>query len=107
MKRKQFSVAQIIGILKEAEAGTIVTHLYRRHGRMSGATYYAWKAKFGGLEVSDAKRLRALGEGTPRPKRLLTNTMLDNADRKDLLSKNGAAGRKAGSARTSPDGAGD
>ncbi len=61
MKRKQFSEEQIIGILKEAEAGAVVTDLCRRHG-MSSATYYAWKAKFGGLEVSDAKRLRALEE---------------------------------------------
>ena len=61
MKRKQFSEEQIIGILKEAEAGAVVTELCRRHG-MSSATYYAWKAKFGGLEVSDAKRLRSLEE---------------------------------------------
>ena len=61
MKRKQFSEEQIIGILKEAEAGAVVTELCRRHG-LSSATYYAWKAKFGGLEVSDAKRLRALEE---------------------------------------------
>ena len=73
MKRKQFSEEQIIGILKEAEAGAVVTELCRRHG-MSSATYYAWKAKFGGLEVSDAKRL-------------LADTMLDNAGLKDLLSK--------------------
>ena len=63
MKRKQFSEEQIIGILKEAEAGAVVTDLCRRHG-MSSATYYAWKAKFGGLEVSDAKRLRALERRT-------------------------------------------
>ena len=59
MKRKQFSEEQIVGGLKEAEAGAVVTDLCRRHG-MSSATYYAWKAKFGGLEVSDAKRLRSL-----------------------------------------------
>ena len=58
MKRKQFSEEQIIGILKEAEAGAVVTELCRKHG-MSSATYYAWKAKYGGLEVSEAKRLRA------------------------------------------------
>ena len=57
MQRKQFSEEQIIGILKEAEAGAVVTELCRRHG-MSSATYYAWKGKFGGLEVSDAKRSR-------------------------------------------------
>jgi len=65
MKQKQFSEEQIIGILKEAEAGAVVTDLCRRYG-MSSATYYAWKAKFGGLEVSDAKRLRALGEENAR-----------------------------------------
>jgi putative transposase len=70
MKRKQFTEEQIIGILKEAEAGAVVTDLCRRHG-MSSATYYAWKAKFGGLEVSDAKRLRALEEENGRLKRLL------------------------------------
>ncbi|MEG8018615.1 MULTISPECIES: IS3 family transposase [unclassified Sphingomonas] len=94
MKRKQFSEEQIIGILKEAEAGAVVTDLCRRHG-MSSATYYAWKAKFGGLEVSDAKRLRALEEENARLKRLLADTMLDNAGLKDLLSKNGDACREA------------
>ena len=86
MKRKQFSEEQIIGILKEAEAGAVVTELCRKHG-MSSATYYAWKAKFGGLEVSDAKRLRALEDENARLKRLLADTMLDNAGLKDLLSK--------------------
>jgi putative transposase len=79
MKRKQFSEEQIIGIgiLKEAEAGAVVTNLWRRHG-MSSATYCAWKARFGGLEVSDAKRLRALEEENARLKRLLAKAMLDN-----------------------------
>ena len=65
---------------------TVVTELCRKHG-MSSATYYAWKAKFGGLEVSDAKRLRSLEEENARLKRLLAETMLDNAGLKDLLSK--------------------
>lgn len=73
MKRKQFSEEQIIGILKEAEAGAVVTELCRRHG-LSSATFYAWKAKYGGLEVSEAKRL-------------LADAMLDNAGLKELLSK--------------------
>lgn len=72
--------------LKEAEAGAVVTELCRRHG-MSSATFYAWKAKFGGMEVSDAKRLRALEEENARLKRLLADTMLDNAGLRDLLSK--------------------
>ena len=84
MKRKQFTEEQIIGILKEAEAGVVVTDLCRRHW-MSSATYYAWKAKFGGLEVSDAKRLRAIEEDNGQLKRLLADTMLDNAGLKDLL----------------------
>jgi putative transposase len=86
MKRKQFSEEQIIGILKEAEAGAVVTDLCRRHG-MSGATYYAWKAKYGGLEVSEAKRLRALEDENAKLKRLLADVMLDNAGLKDLLQK--------------------
>jgi putative transposase len=106
MKRKQFTEEQIIGILKEAEAGAVVTELCRKHG-MSSATYYAWKAKYGGLEVSDAKRLRALEEENARLKRLLADTMLDNAGLKDLLSKNGDARREAASGRTSPDDAGN
>ena len=86
MKRKQFSEEQIIGILKEAEAGAVVTELCRRHG-MSSATYYAWKGKFGGLEVSDAKRLRVLEDENGKLKRLLAEAILDNAGLKDLLSK--------------------
>jgi putative transposase len=64
MKRKQFSEEQIIGILKEAEAGAVMTELCRKHG-MSSATYYAWKAKYGGLEVSDAMRCGCLRTRTP------------------------------------------
>ena len=70
MKRKQFSEEQIIGILKESEAGAAVTELCRRHG-LSSATYYAWKAKFRGLELSDAERLRALEDENGKLKRLL------------------------------------
>ncbi len=86
MKRKRFSEEQIIGILKEAEAGAVVLDLCRRHG-MSSATFYAWKAKYGGLEVSEAKRLRTLEDENARLKRLLADAMLDNAGLKDLLSK--------------------
>ena len=86
MKRKQFSEEQIIGILKEDETEAVATELCRKHA-MASATYYAWKAKFGGLEVSDAKRLRALEEDNGELKRLLTDTMLDNAGLKVLLSK--------------------
>jgi putative transposase len=86
MKRKQFSEEQIICILKEAEAGAVVTELCRKHG-MSSATDYAWKARYGGLEVSEARRLKALEDETAKLKRLLADAMLDNAGLKDLLSK--------------------
>ena len=86
MKRSKFTEEQIIAILREQEAGAKTAEVCRRHG-ISGATFYAWKAKFGGMEVSDAKRLRVLEEENARLKRLLADTMLDNAGLKDLLSK--------------------
>ncbi len=96
MKRTRFTEEQIIGILKEAEAGAKTPELARRHG-VSEATIYNWKAKYGGLEVSEAKRLRSLEEENAKLKRLLADTMLDNAALKDLLAKNGDACRDAGS----------
>ena len=78
---------QIIGVLKEAEAGVKTADLARRHG-ISEATIYNWKAKYGGMEVSEAKRLRSLEDENAKLKRLLADTMLDNAALKDLLSKN-------------------
>lgn len=86
MKRSRFSEEQVIGILKEHEAGVAVAELCRKHG-MSSATFYSWKAKFGGLDVSDAKKLRTLEEENARLKRLLAEAMLDNAGLKDLLSR--------------------
>jgi putative transposase len=86
MKRTRFTEEQIIGILKEAEAGAKTSELARRHG-VSEATIYNWKAKYGGLDVSEAKRLRALEEENAKLKRLLADTMLDHAALKDLLSK--------------------
>jgi len=86
MKSKRFTDEQIIGILKEADAGAVVLDLCRKHG-MSSATFYAWKAKYGGLEVSEAKRLKALEEENAKLKRLLADTMLDNAGLKDLLAR--------------------
>jgi putative transposase len=90
MKRSRYTEDQIIGILKEQEAGTSVAELCRKHG-MSDATYYNWKSKYGGLEVSEAKRLRALEEESAKLKRLLADAMLDTAALKDLLGKNGDA----------------
>ena len=86
MKRLRFSEEQIIGVLKEAEAGAKTGDLARRHG-VSEATIYNWKAKYGGLEVSEAKRLRSLEDENAKLKRLLADSMLDNAALKDLLTK--------------------
>jgi putative transposase len=85
-KRNRFSEEQIIGILKEHEAGVSVADLCRKHG-VSDASIYKWKAKFGGLEVSEAKRLKTLEDENTRLKRLLADAMLDNAALKDLLGK--------------------
>ncbi len=86
MKRLRFSEEQIIGVLKEAEAGAKTGELARRHG-VSEATIYNWKAKYGGREVSEAKRLRSLEDENAKLKRLLADAMLDNAALKDLLTK--------------------
>jgi putative transposase len=87
MREARFSEEQIIGILKEHDAGTKTEDLCRRHG-ISGTTFYKWKAKFGGMEASDAKRLRALEDENRRLKKLLAEQMLDNAALKDLVGKN-------------------
>jgi putative transposase len=84
MKRKRFSEEQIIGVLKEHEAGAVVPALARRHG-VSENTISRWKAKFGGLEVSDAKRLRALEAENTKLKRLYADAMLDNAALKEIV----------------------
>lgn len=87
MKRARFTEEQIIGVLNEHEAGAKTADLARCHG-VSEATIYNWKAKYGGLEVSEAKRLRSLEDENAKLKRLLAEAMLDNAGLKDLLAKN-------------------
>jgi putative transposase len=86
MKRSRFNEEQIIAILKEQEAGMSTAEVCRRHG-ISSATFYKWKSKFGGLDVSEARRLRSLEEENSRLKKLLAEAMLDNAVLKDLASK--------------------
>lgn len=86
MKRARFTEDQIIGILREHEAGVVVADLARKHG-MSTATFYGWKAKYGGMDVSDARRLKALEEENAKLKRLLADAMLDNTALKDLVSR--------------------
>jgi putative transposase len=86
MKRSRFKEEQIIAILREQEAGSLTADVCRKHGISSG-TFYKWKAKFGGLDVSDAKRLKALEDENAKLKKLLAETMLDNAILKDINSR--------------------
>jgi len=86
MKRSRFSEEQIIAILKEQEAGVPVSELCRKHG-VSDASIYKWKARYGGMDVSEAKRLKALEDENAKLKRMLADAMLDNVALKDLLGK--------------------
>ena len=86
MKRKRFTEEQIIGILKEHEAGVSTTDLSRKHGFAEG-TLYTWKSKYGGMDVSEAKRLRELEAENAKLKKLLAESMLDQAALKDALSR--------------------
>lgn len=87
MRRSRYSEEQIIGILKEHQAGLSAQNLCRKHG-ISDATFYKWRAKYGGMEVSDAKRLRALEEENRRLKKLLAESVMDAATLKEMLAKN-------------------
>ena len=86
MRPSRFNEEQIIAILREQEAGAATADVCRKHG-ISSATFYKWKARYGGLEVSDARRLKALEEENRRLKKLLAEAMLDNAMLKDIASK--------------------
>ena len=84
--KKRFTEEQIIGVLKEAEAGMKVAEVCRKHG-ISDATYYNWKSKFGGMMVSEAQRLKALEAENAKLKKLLAESLLDNAALKDVLDR--------------------
>ena len=86
MKRSRFTEEQIVAILREQEAGMATAELCRKHG-VSSATFYKWKAKYGGLDVSEARRLKALEDENAKLKRLLADAMLDNAGLKELIAK--------------------
>lgn len=86
MEKQRFTEEQIIAVLKEQEAGAKAADLCRKHG-ISEATFYNWKAKYGGMEVSEAKRLKALEEENAKLKKLLAEQMLDVAALRELLSK--------------------
>ena len=87
MRKSRFSGEQIIGILREYEAGTKLDELCRRHN-VSQTTFYKWRAKYGGMTVSDAKRLKSLEDENRRLKELLAEALLDNKALKGLLEKN-------------------
>lgn len=87
MRRSWFSDEQIIGILKEHAAGLTASELCRKHG-ISDVTFYKWRSKYGGMEVSEAKRLKALEEENAKLKKLLAESMLDVSTLREMLGKN-------------------
>ena len=90
--KKRFSEEQIIGFLREAEKGVPMKELCRKHG-FSEASFYLWRSKFGGMDVSDAKRLKALEAENAKLKKLLAESMLDNECRKNRVRKKCSADR--------------
>jgi putative transposase len=87
MKRSRFSEEQIIGVLKEHQAGMSAVDLCRKHG-ISDATFYKWRSKYGGMEVSDARKLRALEAENAKLKKLLAESVMDVSTLKEMLGKN-------------------
>ena len=87
MKRKRFTEEQIIGVLRESEAGAKTDDICRRHG-ISSATFYTWRKKYGGMDTSEAKRLRELEIENAKLKRIVADQMLDMSSMKELLAKN-------------------
>jgi len=87
MKRSRFTQEQIIGVLKEHQAGAAAAELCRKHG-ISDATFYTWRSKYGGMEVSDARKLKGLEEENAKLKKLLAESMLDVSTLREMLAKN-------------------